>query len=43
MRNFKNLQVWQKGHTLVLEVYKGTTDFPREELYGLTSQIRHLA
>jgi four helix bundle protein len=43
MRNFKNLQVWQKGHTLVLEAYKGTIGFPREETYGLTSQIRRSA
>jgi four helix bundle protein len=34
------LKVWEKAHQLTLEVYKGTTGFPRDELYGLTSQIR---
>lgn len=40
MRNFKELKVWQKAHDLTLEVYKATSTFPRDELYGLTSQIR---
>lgn len=40
MRNFRELKVWQKSHGLVLAVYKATTRFPREELYGLTNQIR---
>ncbi|HLE35961.1 MAG TPA: four helix bundle protein [Candidatus Acidoferrales bacterium] len=40
MRNFRNLQVWQKAHSLTLKVYKATASFPREELYGLTSQMR---
>ena len=40
MGNFRNLQVWQKSHQLTLEVYQVTAGFPREELYGLTSQIR---
>ena len=34
------LNVWKKGHKLTLAVYKATASFPREELYGLTSQIR---
>jgi len=39
-RDFRELKVWDKSHQLTLEVYKATTSFPREELYGLTSQIR---
>jgi four helix bundle protein len=40
MRDFKELKVWEKAHVLTLAVYKATATFPREELYGLTSQIR---
>ena len=40
MRDFKNLKVWQKSHSLTLTVYKSTAAFPKEEVYGLTSQIR---
>jgi four helix bundle protein len=40
MRDFRELKVWEKAHTLTLAVYQTTTRFPREELYGLTSQIR---
>lgn len=40
MRDFKELKVWQKGHGLTLAVYKATASFPKEEVYGLTSQIR---
>jgi four helix bundle protein len=40
MKAFKQLTVWQKSHELVLEIYRVTTKFPKEELYGLTSQIR---
>src|SRR5882724_8409982 len=39
-RSFRDLIVWQKAHQLVLDVYKMTKSFPREEIYGLTSQIR---
>ena len=38
--NFKNLIVWQKSIDLVIHVYKITNKFPKEELFGLTSQIR---
>jgi len=34
------LKVWEKAHQLTLEVYRATAGFPREEAYGLTSQIR---
>lgn len=37
---FRDLKVWQKAHSLVLEIYKLTRDFPNEEKYGLTAQIR---
>ena len=40
MKDFRELKVWQKAHELTLAVYRITTAFPREELYGLTSQIR---
>jgi four helix bundle protein len=40
MRDFRKLNVWQKAHSLTVHVYKATSAFPREELYGLTSQIR---
>lgn len=40
MKDFRKLMVWQKSHHLTLEIYRSTTDFPRSELYGLTSQIR---
>ena len=43
MRDFRELRVWQKGHSLVLDVYKATAGFPREEIYGLTSQVRRAA
>jgi four helix bundle protein len=38
--NFEDLIVWQKAHEFVLSVYKITMQFPKEELFGLTSQFR---
>ena len=38
--NFTDLIVWQKAHNFVLGVYKITSKFPKEEIYGLTSQFR---
>ncbi len=43
IQSFRDLIIWQKGIDLVKEVYKATKDFPREELYGLTNQIRRAA
>lgn len=43
MRDFRKLKVWEKGHQLTLEVYRVTKNFPRDELYGLTSQMRRAA
>jgi four helix bundle protein len=40
MRNYKDLRVWEEAHTLTLAVYKVTQAFPKEERFGLTSQIR---
>jgi four helix bundle protein len=40
MKDFKKQKVWQKSHQLTLDIYKATSNFPREELYGLTNQIR---
>ncbi len=38
--SFEKLIVWQKAHSLVLNIYKMTQQFPKDEIYGLTSQIR---
>lgn len=40
MRDFRKQKVWEKSHLLTLDIYKATEKFPREEIYGLTSQIR---
>ncbi|MGD9781963.1 MAG: four helix bundle protein [Kiritimatiellia bacterium] len=40
---FEDLLVWQKAHRFVLQVYRLTKSFPREEAYGLTSQFRRAA
>lgn len=40
MKDFRSLKVWQNAHQLSLAVYRATRDFPRDEQYGLTSQIR---
>jgi four helix bundle protein len=43
MRNYRDLQVWKKSHNVALDLYKVSQCFPREELYGMTSQIRRAA
>ena len=43
MKDFRDLQVWQKAHQLTLAAYDATAKFPREEIYGLISQIRRCA
>ncbi|SDM42961.1 four helix bundle protein [Catalinimonas alkaloidigena] len=40
MQDFRKLMVWQKAHQLVLEVYRVSNRFPKEEVYGLTNQLR---
>ncbi len=39
----ENMEVFKKSHTLVLEIYNSTSKFPKEEIYGLTSQMRRAA
>ena len=43
MKDFKDLKVWSKAHSLTIDVYKATRPFPREELFGITSQMRRAA
>ena len=40
LKNYKDLKVWKKSYELCLEIYRITAKFPKEERYGLTSQIR---
>lgn len=43
MHNYKQLKVWEKAIDLVVDVYKATAEFPKEEKYGLISQMRRSA
>ena len=43
IKSYRDLNVWQKSIDLVEEIYKLSQEFPREELYGLTSQLRRSA
>ena len=43
LKSFKELKVWQKAYQLCIEVYRITKTFPKEEVYGLTSQVRRAA
>jgi len=43
VQDFHDLKVWQRAHELALAVYAATKSFPRDETYGLTSQIRRAA
>ena len=40
MKSFRDLMVWEKAHALTLASYRGTAGFPRQEMYGLISQVR---
>lgn len=40
IRSFTDLDAWKEGHYLVLEIYKITREFPKEEQFGLTNQLR---
>ena len=40
MRDFRELKVWERAHRLTLAIYKATSAFPKEEMFGLTSQMR---
>lgn len=43
MRNYKNIKAWQLADQLALKVYSVTRRFPKEEIYGITSQLRRAA
>lgn len=43
IKDFTDLEVWKLGHQFVIEIYKITRDFPKSELYGITSQLRRSA
>lgn len=40
IRTFEDLDVWQMGRDLTLKIYEITSHFPKEEVYGMTSQIK---
>lgn len=40
MQNYKDLKVWEKSHLFTVAIYNCTKSFPKEELYGLTNQLR---
>jgi four helix bundle protein len=42
-RTYRDLLVWQKAKALTVEIYRATEQFPRTEIYGLTSQLRRAA
>jgi four helix bundle protein len=43
VKDFREILVWQRSHTLTVEIYRLTKLFPKEELFGLTSQMRRAA
>src|SRR5215469_3456115 len=43
MRNYRDLKVWSKSYALSLELYRISRSFPKEEIYGITSQMRRAA
>lgn len=43
IKSFTDLSAWEKGHELVLMIYEITKQFPKEEIFGLTAQIRRAA
>lgn len=40
MKDFTELEIWKRSHKLTVDIYRATQKFPKEEIYGLTSQIR---
>jgi len=43
MKSFRDLKVWEKSHELTLAAYDATSNFPKQEMFGLVSQIRRCA
>jgi four helix bundle protein len=43
LQDFRNLDVWERAHRLVLAIYKATATLPREEIFGVTMQLRRAA
>jgi four helix bundle protein len=43
MQRFTQLKVWERGHRFVLAIYRASKDYPTEERFGLTSQLRRAA
>jgi four helix bundle protein len=43
MQNFKDLLIWQEAHQLTLKIYESSKNFPKEEMFGVTSQLRRAA
>ena len=43
MQDFRKINAWEKGHQVVLEIYRVTAGYPSAEVYGLTSQTRRAA
>jgi len=42
-RGFEDVEVWQRAHRWILDIYRLTDEFPRQEMFGLTSQLRRAA
>ena len=42
-KGYKKLKVWKKAHKMAMEIYNVTKEFPKEELYGISSQLRRAA
>jgi four helix bundle protein len=40
MQNFRKLKVWEKAHALTVDIYLTSKKFPKDELFGVTSQLR---
>ena len=40
MKNFKNYEIWDLSHKFTLDIYQLTSTYPKEEIYGIMSQIR---
>jgi four helix bundle protein len=43
VKDYREILIWQRGHSFTLEVYRFTSRFPKEEMFGLTSQMRRAA